>query len=39
MAAGFFAEFPGLTARCDETRVSGDYVLFAWTLEGTRAVA
>jgi uncharacterized protein (TIGR02246 family) len=37
MAAGFFAEFPGLIVRCDDVRGAGDHALFAWTLEGRHA--
>lgn len=37
MAGGFYAEFPDLIVRCDDVRVAGDHVLFAWTLEGHHA--
>jgi uncharacterized protein (TIGR02246 family) len=37
MAAGFFAAFPGMTVACDDVRVAGSHVLFAWTLEGRHA--
>jgi uncharacterized protein (TIGR02246 family) len=37
MAAGFYADFPDLVVRCDEVRIAGDHVLFAWTLEGRHA--
>ena len=38
MAAGFYAEFPGLTVLCDGVRAAGDHVVFLWTLEGRHAV-
>ncbi|MCV6586819.1 MAG: nuclear transport factor 2 family protein [Marinibacterium sp.] len=37
MAAGFYADFPDLTVRCDSYRRSGSHALFAWTLDGHHA--
>ena len=37
MAAGFYADFPDLIVHCDEVRIAGGHVLFAWTLEGHHA--
>lgn len=34
MAAGFYADVPDLTLVCDDFRVSGNHVLFAWTFTG-----
>ena len=37
MAAGFYADFPGLVVRCDDLRKAGDHAIFVWTLEGRHA--
>lgn len=37
MAAGFYAEFPGLDVLLDHLRVAGNHVMFGWVLEGTHA--
>ncbi len=37
MAAGFFADVPDLTLVCDDVRVAGRHVLYAWTFTGTHA--
>ncbi len=37
MAQGFFADFPGLTVRCDAFHRAGGHALFGWTLEGRHA--
>ena len=37
MAAGFFADFPDLTVRCDGLRRASTHALFLWTLEGHHA--
>ena len=37
MAAGFFADVPGLHLTCDGLRVSGDHVVYLWTFTGTDA--
>ncbi len=34
MASSFYADFPDLIVRCDDVRIAGSHVLFAWTLEG-----
>ena len=37
MAAGFFADVPGLTLVCDGVRIAGDHVAYLWTFTGTDA--
>src|SRR6476646_4822075 len=37
MAAGFFADVPGLSLSCDGVRMSGDHVVYLWTFTGTHA--
>ena len=37
MAAGFFADVPGLQLVCDEVRSAGDHVAYCWTFTGTHA--
>lgn len=34
MAAGFHADFPDLTVRCDGVQAAGSHAIFLWTLEG-----
>lgn len=34
MAAGFYADVPDLELTCDDLRISGNHVLFAWTFTG-----
>jgi uncharacterized protein (TIGR02246 family) len=38
MAAGFFADVPGLYLTCDGLRVAGDHVVYLWTFTGTDAM-
>jgi uncharacterized protein (TIGR02246 family) len=35
MAAGFFADVPGLTLVCDGIRIAGNHVAYLWTFTGT----
>ena len=37
MAAGFHADIPDLSLRCDGIRVAGDHVVYLWTFTGTHA--
>jgi uncharacterized protein (TIGR02246 family) len=37
MAAGFYAEFPGLVVHCDDVRAADGHAIFVWTLEGHHA--
>lgn len=37
MAAGFFVDVADLFLSCDGVRVSGDHVVYLWTLTGTHA--
>ena len=37
MAAGFFAEVPDLSLRCDAVRCAGDHVAYLWTFVGHHA--
>jgi hypothetical protein len=37
MAAGVFADVPGLTLVCDGIRVAGDHAAYLWTFTGTDA--
>ena len=34
MAAGFMADFPGLTLTCDTVLVADHHMIYAWTFEG-----
>ncbi len=34
MAAGFMADFPGLTLTCDTVLVADHHMVYAWTFEG-----
>ena len=34
MAAGFYADVPDLTLTCDDVRLAGTHVLYAWTFTG-----
>lgn len=37
MAAGFFADLPDLSLKCDAARAAGDHVVYLWTFHGTHA--
>ena len=37
MAAGFYADVPDLTLRCDEIRSAGDHAVYLWTFTGHHA--
>ena len=37
MAAGFFADVPGLHLTCDGLRTADDHVIYLWTYTGTDA--
>lgn len=37
MAAGFYADVPGLHLTCDGLRVADDHVVYLWTYTGTDA--
>jgi uncharacterized protein (TIGR02246 family) len=37
MAAGFFADIPDLTLRCDGIRTAGNHIAYLWTFTGTFA--
>jgi uncharacterized protein (TIGR02246 family) len=37
MAAGFFADIPDLSLRCDGIRTAGNHVAYLWTFTGTFA--
>lgn len=37
MAAGFFADVPGLKLVCDGVRVAGDHLIYLWTFTGQHA--
>ncbi|MCB1019852.1 MAG: SgcJ/EcaC family oxidoreductase [Acidobacteria bacterium] len=37
MAAGFFADVPDLTLRCDGVRAAGAHVVYLWTFVGHHA--
>jgi hypothetical protein len=37
MAAGFFADIPDLTLRCDGVRSAGVHIVYLWTFTGTHA--
>lgn len=34
MAAGFYADVPDLSLKCDDVRISENHVLFLWTFTG-----
>ena len=34
MAAGFYADVPDLTLRCDDIRCSGNHAIYVWTFTG-----
>lgn len=34
MAAGFYADVPDLTLRCDDIRLSGSHAVYVWTFTG-----
>lgn len=34
MAAGFFADVPDLSLRCDDIRVSGNHAVYVWSFTG-----
>lgn len=34
MAAGFYANVPDLTLRCDDIRCSGNHAIYVWTFTG-----
>lgn len=37
MAAGFFADIPDLSLRCDGARRAGKHLVYMWTFTGTHA--
>lgn len=37
MAAGFFADIPDLSLRCDAARGAGDHLVYVWTFTGTHS--
>jgi uncharacterized protein (TIGR02246 family) len=37
MAAGFFADIPDLSLRCDGIRTAGNHIVYLWTFTGTHA--
>lgn len=37
MAAGFFADIPGLRLKCDGIRQAGTHLVYLWTFTGTHA--
>jgi uncharacterized protein (TIGR02246 family) len=37
MAAGFFADVPDLTLKCDDVRCAGNHAAYFWTFTGTHA--
>lgn len=37
MAAGFFADIPDLSLRCDAARGAGDHLVYMWTFAGTHS--
>ena len=37
MAGGFYADVPDLTLTCDDVRLAGTHVLYAWTFTGLDA--
>ncbi|MBK6299471.1 MAG: SgcJ/EcaC family oxidoreductase [Sphingomonadales bacterium] len=39
MAAGFFADIPDLSLRCDGARRAGDHLVYMWTFTGTHVAA